>query len=105
MRSRGAFISTLAKGDSQVALVVKNLPANVGSTRDAGSIPRSGRSPGVRNGNPLQCSCLENPVNQGAWRTTVYGVTESDRSECTSTQQSWRVWKFSDRNAIPGRAW
>ena len=42
---------------------------------DLGSIPRSGRSPGEGNGNPLQYSCLENPMDRGAWQATVYGVT------------------------------
>ena len=51
---------------SQVALIVKNPPANVGHMRDSGSIPRSGRSPGVGHGNPLQYSCLENPMDRGA---------------------------------------
>jgi len=45
--------------------VVKNLPANAGDARDTGSIPESGRSPGVGNGNPLQYSCLENPMDRG----------------------------------------
>ena len=49
---------------SQVALVVKNLPANAGHIRNAGSIPGSGRSPGGGHGNPLQYSCLENPHGQ-----------------------------------------
>ena len=44
-----------------------NLPANAGDIRDGGSIPGSGRSPGKENGNPLQCSCLENPMDGGAW--------------------------------------
>ena len=57
-------------GDS----VVKNPPANAG---DAGSIPGSGRSPGGGNGNPLQCSCLENSMDRGAWQATVHGVTKS----------------------------
>ena len=48
--------------------------ANVGDRRDVGSIPGSGRSPGVRNGNPLQFSCLENPIDRGAWQATVHGV-------------------------------
>ena len=61
---------------SQVALVVKNLPANAGDVRDSGSIPGSGRSRG-ENGNPLQYSCLENPTNRGAWQATVHGVTQS----------------------------
>ena len=62
---------------SQVALVVKNLPANVGDTGDVGSIPGSRRSPEEGHGNPLQCSCLENPMDRGAWRAAVHGVTKS----------------------------
>ena len=62
---------------SQVVLVVKNLPANAGDTRDGGSIPASGRSPGGGHGNPLQSSCLENPMDRGAWWATVHGVTKS----------------------------
>ena len=50
----------------QVVLVVKNLPANAGDIRDACSIPVSGRSPGGGHGNPLQYSCLENPMDRGA---------------------------------------
>ena len=50
----------------QVALVAKNLPANAGDIRDACSIPESGRSPGEGNGNPLQYSCLENPMDREA---------------------------------------
>ena len=57
--------------------VVKNLPANAGDTGDAGLIPESGRSPGERNGNPLQYSCLENPIDRGAWQATVHGVAKS----------------------------
>ena len=53
---------------------VKPLPASAGDTGDLGSIPGSGRSPGGGNGNPLQCSCLENPMDRGAWQATVYGV-------------------------------
>ena len=62
---------------SQVALVVKNLPTNAGGIRGTGSIPGSGRSPGEENGNPLQYSCLENPVDRGAWQAAVHGVTKS----------------------------
>ena len=61
---------------SQVALVVKNLPASAGDLRDVGSIPGSGRSPGGGHGNPLQYSCRENSIDRGAWRATVYGVTK-----------------------------
>ena len=60
-----------------VALVVKNPPANAGDARDVGSIPGLGRSPGEGNGNPLQCSCLENPTDRGAWRATFPRVTKS----------------------------
>ena len=57
--------------------MVNNLPANEGDVRDVGSIPGSGRSPGGGDGNPLQPSCLENPMDRGAWRATVHGVAES----------------------------
>ena len=62
---------------SQVVLVVKNLPANAGEIRDAGSILGWGRSPGGGNGNPLQYSCLENPMDRGTWWATVHGVAKS----------------------------
>ena len=62
---------------SQVVLVEKNPPANAGDVRDEGLSPRSGRSPGGGHGNPLQYFCLENPMNRGAWWTTVPGVTKS----------------------------
>ena len=57
--------------------VVKKPPANAGDTRDMGSIPGSGSAPGGGNGNPLQYSCLENPIDRGAWWTTVHRVTKS----------------------------
>ena len=60
-----------------MALVVKNLPANAGDIRDVGSIPGSGRSPGVGHGNPLQYSCLENPKDRVAWQATVHRVAKS----------------------------
>ena len=62
---------------SQVALVVKNPPANAGDIRDAGVIPGSGRSPGGGNDNPLQHSCLENPTDRGAWQATVHRVAKN----------------------------
>ena len=67
----------------QVALVVKNLPANAGEVRDAGLIPGSGRSPGGGKGNPLQYSCLENPMDREAWQATVHRTAESDVTEAT----------------------
>ena len=62
---------------SQVALVGKNLPTNVGDIRDIGSIPGLERSPGGGHGNQLQFSCLENPMDRGAWQAIVYRVTKS----------------------------
>ena len=62
----------------QVVPGVRNPPASAGDVRDAGSILGSRRSLGVRNGNPLQCSCLENSIDRGAWGPTVHGATESD---------------------------
>ena len=62
---------------SQVALVVKNLPFNAGDMRDAGSIPGSRRSPGGGHGNPFQYSCLEHPMDRGAWRAIVHSITET----------------------------
>ena len=56
--------------------MVKNPPAKAGAAEDAGSIPRSGRFPGGGNDNPLQYSCLENPMDRGAWWTIVHGVTK-----------------------------
>ena len=67
-------------GASQVALVVKNPHANAGDIRDVSSIPGWGRSPAVGHGNPLQYSCLENPMDRGAWQAIAHGVTR-DRHE------------------------
>ena len=57
--------------------MVKNLPVNAGDTRDAHSIPGSGRSPGEGNGKPLQYSWLENTMDRGAWWARVHGVAKS----------------------------
>ena len=57
--------------------MVKNLPASAGDIRDMGSIPGLGRSPGEGNGNPLQYSYLENPMDRGSWQATIHGVTKS----------------------------
>jgi len=58
-------------------LVVKNSSASAGDARDTGLIPGSGRLPGGRNVNPLQYSCLQNPINRGAWWATIHRVTKS----------------------------
>ena len=74
--------------------VINNLAANAG---DVGLIPGSGRSPGEGNGNPLQCSCLENPRDRGAWWAAVYGVAESQtrlrrlRSNSSSSKKGSQV--------------
>jgi len=60
-----------------VALLVKNLPANAEDLRDAGSIPGTRRSPGGGHGNPLQYSCLENPMGRGTWQATIHRVAKS----------------------------
>ena len=57
--------------------MVKSPPANAGAIGNLGSIPGSGRSPGEGTGNPFQYSCLENPIDRGAWRAMVRGVTKS----------------------------
>ena len=64
------------KGASQVAQWVKDLP-NAGDTGNMGLIPGLGRPPGGGHGNSLQYSCLENPMDRGAWLATVHGVTKS----------------------------
>ena len=69
----------------QVALVVKNPPANAGDLRDEDSIPGLGRSPGEGNSNPLQYSCLENPMDRGAWGAPVHRVAKS---------WTWLKWLF-----------
>ena len=61
---------------SQVALVVKNPPANEGDIRDMGSTPELGRYPGEGHGNSLQYSCLENPISKGAWRAAIHTVAK-----------------------------
>ena len=62
---------------SQVVLVAKSLPANAGDIRGTGSVPKLGRSPGGGHGNPLQYSCLENPMDTLAWRATVHRIAKS----------------------------
>ena len=66
-----------------MVLVVKNLSASAGGIRDAASIPGLGRSPGGGHGNPLQYSCLENPIGRGAWQATQSMGSQSDTTEVT----------------------
>ena len=76
--------------------VLKNPPTNAG---DVPSIPGSRRSPEGGNGNQLQYSCLENPMNRGAWWATIHRVTkESDTTEATW----WQVWSPISRSQMPG---
>ena len=75
---------------SKGLLEVKNLPVSAGDARDMGLIPGSGRSPRIGNGNPLQYSCLENPMDRGAWYpvawgATAHGVTKSQSQLSLST--------------------
>ena len=77
--------------------VVKNLPANAGNLRDTGSVPRSRRSQGGGNGNPLQYSCMENPMDRGAWQATVHGVTKSQ------TRPSTHILSYTMKILFPPR--
>ena len=79
--------------------MIKNLLASAGDAKDLSSIPGSVRSPGVGNGNPLQCSCLENSVNRGVRRASPWGHKESDAAECTRTHQRL-CFLLSDFKAI-----
>ena len=65
--------------------MVKNVPVNERDAGDVGLIPGSGRSSGGGNGNPLQYSCLKNPIDRGAWWATVHEVTESDTTGLLSS--------------------
>ena len=69
--------SKMNKWASQVALLVKNLPANAEDIKDEGSIPGLGRYPGEGHGNPLQYSCLENSMNRGAWWAIIHRVANN----------------------------
>ena len=91
--------SLLSNIISVVALVVKNPPVNVGDIRDADSVPGWGRSSGGGHSNPLQYSCLENPMNRGSWWATVLKVRKSQTwlkrqhtsKHCKSTLCKWNV--------------
>ena len=73
------------------AKMIKKPPANAGDSGDEGLIPRSGRSPGVGNGNPLQYCCLENPMDRGTWWATVYGVAKNQTRLATQTMKTFKI--------------
>ena len=96
---------------AQTVLVVKNLPAKAGDLRDTGEIPGSGRSPREGNGNPVQYSCLENPMGRGGWQATVHGVTKSQTqlsdfhylfSYCGKLKWKESAHSLGDLGLIPG---
>ena len=102
-RDRGKSLATqmLSSGMAKMSKgfsggsAVKNPPFNAG---DEGSVPGLGRSPGGGHGIPLQCSCLENPIDRGDWWATVYRVTEiqtwlKQLSTCTQDEQACRITK------------
>ena len=78
-----------------MALVAKNLLANAGDIRVASSVPGSGRSPGEGNGNPVQYSCLGNPMDRGAWWATAQVVTGLDMTEPVHVELSSNVQLFA----------
>ena len=94
-RWRGSYVLLIIRYliSSQV-LVEKKLPADARETRGVGSIPRSKRSPGERHGNPLQYSCLENPMDKGACWATVHGVAKSPTWLKQLSMHAW-WWFFS----------
>ena len=72
------YMTLIFQGSFPGGSVVKNPPASVG---DMGSVPGLGRSPGGGHGNPLKYSCLGNPMDRGAWRATVHGVTKDQTQQ------------------------
>ena len=70
-------------------LVLKNPPANAGDIRDVGAITGLGRSPGGGHGHPIQYSCLENPMDRGAWWATAYRVAESQSSSLVNFKEAF----------------
>ena len=85
LRNQTASVSFPTLPLINYANMVKNLPANAGDARNTGSMPGSGRSPREGNGNPLQYSCLRNPIDRGAWWATVHGLAKS-RTRLSTTR-------------------
>ena len=87
-------------------LAVKNLLVSARYTTDSGSIPESGRSPGEGNGNPVKSSCLENPMDRGAWQATVHGVAKSwkllSTQACTQAYQikKWTSFLLNEKASL-----
>ena len=76
--------------------MIKNLSAKAGDAVDMSLIPGSGRSPGGGNGTPLQCSCLENPMDRGAWRATVHGLQRVGHDLALLSTNTHRIlWKHT----------
>ena len=97
---------------SQVVLVVKNTPANAGDVGNLTSIPRSGRYPGVGHGNPLQYSCLENPMNRGVWWAMVHRVAKSQtqlkclrRDACTEREKLHFLFWWGSYKGMTHNCW
>ena len=76
--------------------VVKNLPANTGDAGDLGVTLGLGRSPGEGNGNLLQCSCLDNPMDRGAWQATVHSIARVRHDLVTESPPPWNLQKKLD---------
>ena len=107
------FLYQSTKVASQVALVVKNPLADAGDVRDVGLIPEWGRSPGGGHGNPLQYSCLENPMDKGAWWAAVHRVVKSwvwlkglsthalVRSKCPDPLPAGAAWRWEAASKVP----
>ena len=83
-----------------ICSVVKNLPATARDTGEVGSVHGSPRSSGEGNGHPLQYFCLKNPMNKGAWRASLHGVTELEKTERLSIH-THNNWHFTIHSHIP----
>ena len=96
-------VCTLDMRASQVALAVKNLAASAGDIRDASSVLGSGRSPGGGHGNPLQYSCLENPMDKGVWWAIVHRVAENQTQLKRLSTHTPLIW-CDEKSPLPLRS-